>query len=355
MSAPRRPAFQWGVCGHPSVRQPLWSDWSAQFATLQERGLTSYRFDVPLVETSAPAENLSRLVELAHAHHVVLHPILYVPFTWGDNATDSGRYPDTDAGLEAQGYDRVYPVVLRFAHQIHDWELQNELSLRKGFKSGTGQSAEDYATPLAHRWAAVLRGMAKAVRDAGIRTREPLRVVVDTVYVDFGLIPFLESQRVPIDKVAYHYYYGARTSPYKIFPPRGEPVDLFAEFRKLDKPIIVNEFNAGEVYAAREGKRYDDAAALASLKTHIEYLLGQTEARIEGAEFYELYDEPAKDIVESNFGLMRTPAQPKTQMLLAAVYACGRLAPNERDALVNAGLFTEMELLERRSRCAPGR
>ncbi|HVW51965.1 MAG TPA: hypothetical protein VHC91_16505 [Trinickia sp.] len=228
--------------------------------------------------------------------------------------------------------------------------MENGLSLRPGFKSGSGQSINDYATATAGQWAAVLRGMSRAINDVRTKTAAPLRSVADTVYVDFGLVPFLESQGVTIDKVAYHYY-SLATTPYKIYPPSGVPVDLFAELGKLGKPIIINELNAGEIYAPAQGKPYNDAQALLSLKTHIGYILGQTEANIEGAEFYELYDEPSKDAVESNFGLMTDPTHPKTQMLLAAVYACGQLTASEQAALVASNLFTASELSARRASC----
>ena len=349
-SAAAAATFTWGICGHPSSSQAIWSDYATQFTTLEQRGLKSYRFDVPLTgDGSAAMQLLQALVPLSHAHHITLHPILYVPFTWGD-ATDHGRHPNSDTGLEAQGYDRVAPIVQRFAADIRDWELQNELSLRKGFKSGTGSAASDYATPLAHQWAAVLRGMSRAVHDVGTRTGRPLRTVVDTVYADFGLIPFLEAQGARVDKLAYHYYYGAGTSPYRI-SVAGGTIDVFAEMKKIGKPVIVNELNAAEIYAPLRGQPYDDAKALVSLKTHIGYLLNQNEANIEGAEFYELYDEPGKNAAESNFGLMKAPAQPKTQMLLATVATCAMLSASERAMLVSQGLFTEAELAARQASC----
>lgn len=349
-SAAAAQTFTWGVCGHPSPTQALWSDYATQFATLEQRGLKSYRFDVPLTgDGSAATQLLQALVPLSHAHHITLHPILYVPFTWGD-ATDNGRYPDSDAGLEAQGYDRVAPIVLRFAADIRDWELQNELSLRQGFKSGTGTTASDYATPLAHQWATVLRGMSRAVHDVGTRTGRPLRTVVDTVYADFGLIPFLEAQGARVDKLAYHYYYGGGTSPYRVSVPGGT-IDVFAEMKKIGKPVIINELNAAEIYAPLRGQPYDDAKALVSLKTHIGYLLNQNDANIEGAEFYELYDESGKNAAESNFGLMKTPAQPKTQMLLATVATCAMLSGSEHATLVSQGLFTEADLAARQASC----
>jgi hypothetical protein len=347
--APAGKRWTWGVGGHP-LSGGVWNDPATQMATMAQRGLSTYRFDVPLTKDKPNAmADVRKLLALAKLKGITLHPILYVPFTWGD-ATDGGKYPATEAGLEAQGYDRVLPMVTKFANQITDWELQNELSLLPNFKSGDGSAAGDYATPLAKQWAAVLRGMARAVHDVRAKTGQPLRTVVDTVYADFGFIPFLEAQGVQIDKLAYHYYYSAATNPYKLAVPKGS-ADLFEELHKIGKPVIINEFNAGEIYAPLKNQTYDDANALLSMKTHLDYLVAQTTANIEGLEFYELYDEPAKNAAESNFGLMKNATQPKTQMLLVALYTCGKLSASEKDQLIASKLFNAGELWQRRASC----
>ena len=56
--------------------------------------------------------------------------------------------------------------------------MENELSLRPGFKSGSGQSINDYPTAKAGQWAAVLRGMSRAINDVRTKTAAPLRSVV---------------------------------------------------------------------------------------------------------------------------------------------------------------------------------
>jgi hypothetical protein len=343
--------WTWGVGGH-LLSGGLWGDPATQMATMAERGLTTYRFDVPLTKDKPNAvADLGKLLSLAKSKGITLHPILYVPFTWGD-ATDGGKYPATEAGLEAQGYDRVLPIVTKFASQITDWELQNELSLLPNFKSGDGAAASDYATPLAKQWAAVLRGMARAVHDVRAKTGRLLRTVVSTVYADFGFIPFLETQGVQVDKLGYHYYYSATANPYKLAVPKGS-VDLFEELRKIGKPVIINRFNAGEMYAPLKSQAYDDAKALLSMKTHLDYLVSQTTAPIEGLEFYELYDEPAKNAAEPNFGLMKNAKQPKIQMLLVALYTCGKLSASEKNQLIVSKLFNAGELWQRLATCKP--
>jgi hypothetical protein len=349
--APVAKRWTWGVGGHP-LSGGLWGDPGTQMATMAQRGLTTYRFDVPLTKEKPNAvADLRKLLALAKPKGITLHPILYVPFTWGD-ATDGGKYPATEAGLQAQGYDRVLPIVTQFASQITDWELQNELSLLPNFKSGDGPAASDYATPLAKQWAAVLRGMARAVQDVRAKTGRPLRTVVNTVHADFGFIPFLQTQSVQVDKVAYHYYYSATTNPYKLVVPKGS-VDLFDALRKIGKPVIINAFNAGEIHAPLKNQAEDDANALLSMKKHLDYLVAQTTANIESLEFYELYDEPAKSAAESNFGLMKNAKQPKTQMLLVALYTCGKLSASEKDQLIASKLFNAGELWQRLATCKP--
>jgi len=344
-------AFTWGVVGHKVWNHAVWNDPEAEFATLERYGLKTYRFDMPLIDTQPQAaDTLQKLITLAQTHHITLHPILYVPFTW-DDATDSGKYPNTEAGLEMQGYNRVYPFVLKFASQIHDWELQNEIDLKKGVKSGSGRSVNDYNTLKAKQWAAVLRGMSKAISDVQQKTGQPVKTVVDMVDTDFGFVPFLETNGVQVDKLAYHYYRRGADNPHKIKVSDGT-VDIFSELGKLGKPVIINEFNAGEIYAPKyEHKPYDDAKALASLKKHLDYITGQKEAHIEGIEYYELYNEPWKDVAESNFGLMKDATHARTQMLLAAVYACGKLSEEEKGVLVSSGLFTDTALSEKLKSC----
>jgi hypothetical protein len=348
-------AFTWGVSGHKIDGGSIQRD----FEILEARGLTTYRFDVALKadrpeDADRLIDSVQTLVAVAKAHRVTLHPILKVPFTWNENATDGGKYPNTEGGLEAQGHDRVYPFVLRFSSDIRDWELQNELSLAAGVKRGVGNAASDYETAKAHQWAAVLRGMSRAVREVRAKTGRPLRVVVDVPEVDFGFIPFLEQNGVAIDKVGYHYYYKLETTPRRVFAPHyNGTFDIFAELKKLAKPVIINEFNAGEIYDPKtDRKPYDDAKALASLKAHLDYILTQAGSNVEGVEYYELYDEPnLTDPAESNFGLMHDATHRKTQILLTSVYACGALSPEEQGVLVASGLFTEGALSDKRKAC----
>lgn len=350
-------ALPWGADGHAVWGGSVWGDPETQFAAMQKYGLTSYRFDMPLVDDlpSAP-QTLQTLVTLAAKYHITLHPVIYIPFNWDDNITDAGRYPATLAGLEEQGYNRVYPIVKQFGSQIQDWELDNEVSLIPGVKSGMGYSPGDYNTTTAQQWAAALKGMSNAIIAVRQETGVNLNTVVDIMYVDFGLIGFLENNGVEVDKVGYHYYYTLNQNPYHIIAPNGQAYDIFAEMNKLGKPIAINEFNAAEIYAPVNNppEPYNDAQALMSLQEHINYIRNETEVPIEDVEYYELYNDtnPTLNAAESNFGLMLNATTAKTQMLLAAVYSCSALTSSEDSTLISHGLFTTATLASQRASCS---
>lgn len=303
-------------------------------ATAKKRGFKTYRYDQSLTDDAY--DITADLVPFAKKSKVALHPIIHPPFTWG-NRTDSNRYPDTLAGIEQQGYDRALAFILKYALKgIYDYEFGNEITNRPGFKSGVGYSPDDYNTQDAREWAALLRGMSRALQDAKKATGKPLRSVVDIVAIDFGFIKFLESNGVQVDVVAYHYYNKAEMSPYKYYtpPPLNKTMptlSLFAELGKLGKSVIINEFNAAEIYNAAS---YTDEAAVRSMRVHLDYLRAQKDVVIEGVEFYELYDEADKAGTENSFGLMKDAQTSKPTMALAALYANGSTTSAENKALL---------------------
>lgn len=313
------------------------------FAAMAKRRLTTCRFDMILADDTSPYVVMDSLLISAAKYGITLHPILFVPFSFGGR-TDGGKYPDTQAGRISQGYNRVYPFALKYgALGVLDYEMQNELTLVSGFKSGDGRSSADYATTPAAEWKDILTGMSRAIEDAKTQTGKALRKGVDIVYVDYGFIPFLESGGLmTIDKVCYHYYYNLTTSPYAISPPSGPTEDIFAKLAALNKPIFINEFNAGEVYDPVNAHRpYNDTNAVLSLAKHLAYMANQTTCDLEGVEIYELYDEPSKGEVEGNFGLIKTGrftggTPEKLQLLVATAFADGEMSPAESRRLLRA-------------------
>jgi len=342
--------FTWGANGHPLGRPPHdWADLESQFATMQRYGLTTYRLDIPISdEYPDAADKLETIYLVAQKYNVTLYPTLSMPFTYHiTSGCAASAHPLSEAGLEEQGYRCTYPFVLRFASRISHWELQNEVSLipdvmRQG---ATGLVASDYDTPVGRQWAALMRGMSKAICDVRTRTGQPLLISVDTTETDFGLIPFLQAKGVSIDIFDYHYYPTVDQNPYKMPVivdgwPTGGTVDQFAEMEKIGMPVVINEFNSGGLRSAPAPSEYDQ---LLSLKQHIDYYRRQTRANVVGLQYYELYDEYWLT-GQTDFGLMKTPGQPKIQMFLAAVYACGKLAQEDKNALLASGVFTKREL-----------
>jgi hypothetical protein len=191
------------------------------------------------------------------------------------------------------------------------------------------------------------------VRDVAAQSGRSLRIVIDTTYVHFGFLKFLERAGVPFNVVAYHYYYHLKASPYSINDNHGKNVDILAAMAERKRPVVVNEFNAAEVYDPLHGKPFDEEAALQSLKTHIEYIKGQREANIEGVQYYELFDEPWLGVSESIFGLMKDPSTPKVALFLATAYACGPLNDDEQATLISHSLFTRATLDALRASCVP--
>ncbi len=311
-----------GACGHSNGP---YSDIAATMAIMKARGLTTYRFDLNLTSDQNPAALLDALLAQATPNGVTLRPIIQIPFSYGD-ATDGGTYPNTLAGLTSQAHDRCHAIMDVYGDRIKRWEFSNELTLKSGIKTNgsTGELAAHYNTTLGNQWAACYKGFTNAATEINTAKSWGLQRMIDIVYVDFGFVPFLEANGGIVDVLAYHYYYLWTTSPYFISAP-DRILDLFEELGNIGKPVVINEFNAAEIY--NPGRvppvAYDDTKAMLGLATHLQYIFGQTECDIQGVEFYELFNEPAKlpDPVESNFGLMQSSTVLKNQILLANLYS----------------------------------
>ena len=141
---------------------------------------------------------------------------------------------------------------------LHDFELQNEVTLYPNIRAvgTTGQNASDFNVPCGRMQAAVLRGMSRAIADVRDETGLPLRVIVGTTDRSFGFIRFLEQQGVAIDVVGYHIYPWARQLPLDQDPWFG-PGGPLGQLGLFQKPVRINEFNAGEIYSGTGGYSSD--------------------------------------------------------------------------------------------------
>jgi len=234
---------------------------------------------------------------------------------------------------------------------VHDFELQNEISLLPNIKvSGTtGQKASDYEVPCAKMQAAVFRGMSRAIDDVRDESDLPLRIILGTTDRSFGFLTFMQQEGVIFDVVGYHIYPWLDHTPLDKDPWFGTGGPL-TQLAKFNKPITINEFHSGEIYSGAPGfaiPKYENLpnkpvteAGFKSLDKHLKEIVNQKVANIESVIYYELWDETEKEIPENRFGMFYdTNLQvPKISLLLATCFAGGFLSPAEKDSLTKRGL-----------------
>ncbi len=331
------PAITFGIGVHAT--KAVYSDIAGWMAILKARRMTTVRFDLTSADDTTPAALLDSLLTYSVPYGIALHPVIYIPFTFTSNKTDSGRYPNTDAGVYQSAYDRTYALVSVYGDRVRDWAFQNELTLLSGFKTGNGPSSSDYASALAASWQQGYKGFSDAI--AAVQAAHPswgVRRVAGIVGVDFGFIAFLQATGAVVDKVSYHYYYDRRTVPTSLFFTGG-PYNLWSQLAAIGKPVIIDEFNAAEVYTSTIE---DSSFSSLCMARHLEYIISQTTCTIEGIEAYELFDEPSLSAPENRFGLMVDASTLKNRMLLYASWAGAYLSAAEYTSLQSAATAWRM-------------
>jgi hypothetical protein len=317
------------------------------------RHLTTARMDLWANDAVYLARFRNAVTALA-ARGLRAEAVVYNRFSAGQPQSQ-----DCDADLSAveqSSYEQTLPVIRGTEDLVHDFELQNEISLYKSIKTAgtTGQSPGDYNVACALMQAANLRGMARAVVDERTRTGLPLRIILGTTDRSFGLLTFMEQKNVTFDVVGYHIY------PWEVHAPldqdpwfgAGGPIGQLAKF---SRPIHLNEFNCGETYSGTGDYAAKPAyenqaggpvteACLRSLAKHLKELVNQTAANVESVHFYEVWDEPAKVAPENRFGLMFELGMPKVHLYLAAAFSGGTLSPTEASEVTSRGLLTAAQI-----------
>ena len=256
------------------------------------------------------------------------------------------------AEVEQTAYKQTRSQVEATKDLLHDYELANEITLGTPHilaDGATGQKAADFDTPSGRLQAAALRGMSKAIHDAGSSSGLPLRVIMGAVNRHWGFLTFMEQQGVLFDVIGYHIY------PWEYQPPLDQdpwfgPGGPLAQLALFKKPITINEFNAGEIYSGtpgHQGAAYQNRAGEAvtekgykGLDRHLKEILRQSAAKVESIVLYEVADEPRKAPPENRFGLYYDAElqRPKISLLLVTSYAGGTLSPTERHELTSRGI-----------------
>ncbi|HEY4067832.1 MAG TPA: hypothetical protein VGM74_13115, partial [Burkholderiaceae bacterium] len=188
--------------------------------------------------------------------------------------------------------------------------------------------------------AAVLRGMSRAIVDQRTASGAPLKIILGAVSNDFGFLTFMQQQGVSFDVVGYHAYptLGSAILATDSWYGAGGPLAQLAQF---GKPVRINEFNCGEIYASN----YDNVAGsnatkacMASIQRHLPGLLNQKIVTIESIDAYELLDEPGLAAPENRFGLMYDLNTPKIHLAAYSLFAGGSVSSAEKAQLTAEGL-----------------
>lgn len=316
---------------------------------LAERNLKCVRMDL----WGNDAKYLAKFraaAEALNAKNISIEAVLYTKYS-----EDQPKHQDYSADLkevEKSVYESIKLQVESTKDVMKNYELQNEMSLYKGIKAAgsSGQNANDYDTPAGRLQAAVLRGMSKAIDDVRKASGLPLRIIIGTTDRSFGLLAFMQQQGVLFDVVGYHICPWEGHKPLDQDPWFGDggPIGQLAQF---NKPIRINEYNAGEIFSGGPGhtakpnyeNQNGDAvteAGFRSIDKHLKEIMNASGANIEAVLFYEIWDEPRKAIPENRFGLYSDEAleQPKMSLLIAASFAGGKLSKAEKDELLKRGV-----------------
>lgn len=334
----------WGVNIHSGGKDP------ANVAEkIYERGLRTVRMDL----WGNDAKYLVRFRDAAQAmtaKGITIETVVYTKFSGGQP-----RHAEYDANLadvEQAAFKETKPQIEKAHDLVLDFEMQNEISLYKGIKTAgaTGLNENDFDTPAGRLQAAVLRGMSKAIDEVRRETGKPLRIILGTTDRCYGFLLFMQAQGVLFDVIGYHIYPWEPHKPLDSDPwfGAGGPLGQLARF---NKPIRINEFNAGEIYSGvpsnptkpnYENKEGDAVTETGykSLDKHLKEIMNQTSAEIEAVLFYEIWDEPRKSAPENRFGLYydESLTQPKISLFLASSFAGGMLSRTEKEELIKRGI-----------------
>jgi len=337
-------AIQWGVNIHSGGSAP-----ERLAGRLAERNLKCVRMDL----WGNDAKYLAKFRNAAaflNAKGITIEAVVYSHFSAGQP-----RHQDLDADLaevEKSAYESTKPQIEKTMDVMHDYELQNEISLYKNIRApgATGQKEGDYDTPCGRLQAAVLRGMSKAIDDVRKASGQPLRIILGTTDRSFGLLSYMQQEGVVFDVVGYHIYPWEQHKPLDQDPwfGSGGPLTQLAQF---NRPLRINEFNAGEIssggpsypaktnYENRSGAPITEAG-YRSIDRHLKEIVGQKVANVEAVLFYEIWDEPRKAAPENRFGLYydEEMQRPKVSLFIAASFAGGLLSLHEKDQLLKRGL-----------------
>jgi hypothetical protein len=279
-----------------------------------------------------------------------VHAVIAPSFTWDYSCSQDL------VSVESRAYNETAVAVNKVKDLIHDFELMNETQLRPDTSAevavnSAGTSTAPYVgKPCYASLAAAMRGMSRAIHDIRASSGLPLRVILGDVGRDWGFLTFMQQKGVQFDVIGWHVYQHLYSAS-MITDPWWGPGGPYAQMAAFGKPVIVNEFNCGEIYDAG----YENLAGqpvtencLKSFDKHLTDMINQKSVTVESVHVYELADEPQKAGPEGRFGLMYDLTRPKVHMYLYTAFAGGNLTAQERYEVTRRGLMTDAEIDARR-------
>jgi hypothetical protein len=251
-----------------------------------------------------------------------------------NNWDPSGSCPQNFAQVEADSYNKTYPMVQAMKDVVHDYEILNEIQNRPEIMAQVTKNSQlmstagYHASPCSMTVAYVARGISRAIHDNG------QRAILGMVGRDFGFLYFMREMGVTWDVTGAHFYQNYNSASLLSDPWWGTNGPMY-QLSLFGKPITVNEFNCGEIYNA---PNIDYEACYKSINKQLTELNANTYGTIESVLFYELLDEPNNGGAEGLFGLMTNLTSPKISLYEASAWACGQLSSSEKQQLTSRGL-----------------
>ena len=151
----------------------------------------------------------------------------------------------------------------------------------------------------------------------------------------------MQQQGVVFDVVGYHAYPRVTQLLLSEDPWYGVGGAL-TQLAKFNKPVRINEFNCGEIYAVDYQNLAGapaTTACLASIQKHLKSLMAQKVVQLESIHAYEITDRPLQAPPENRFGLMVDLDTPKLHLALFSAFAGGHVSPVEWKQLNALGLI----------------
>lgn len=268
-----KPAFVWGVNGHPFTAYPG-IDIDEQIKLIRQLGLTSYRVNISSLDH---APGLRELIRQAKKHDIDILPVLTPPL----------ELEKLDAQtLYQQARAFAVHFVSRFKDDIRVWELGNELEnfaiiqpcemqddgvqYNCDWGQGSGVGPLEYYGPRWRKVSAVLKGLS----DGTVSVDPALVKAMGTAgWGHVGAFQRMREDGIDWDISVWHYY--------------GNDLEWGLErLLPFGKPVWLTEFNHPR--GSQKGEE-EQAAGLAEIMKQIKTL--REKYRVEAAHIYELLDE----------------------------------------------------------------